>query len=94
MNDRAFDLVSSLAKVVVVVPAILGVVALMSWVERRLSAVIQFRWGPNRVGPLGLFQPIADGIKFAFKEDIAPADANKVLFSPDPEARQSDRDPR
>jgi len=52
----------------------------MTWVERRLSAVIQFRWGPNRVGPMGLFQPIADGIKFIMKEEIIPRDAHKPLF--------------
>jgi NADH-quinone oxidoreductase subunit H len=81
VSDLTFGLISSLAKIVVVVPALLGVVALMSWVERRLSGVIQFRWGPNRVGPFGLFQPIADGIKFAFKEDVAPADANKAVHT-------------
>ncbi len=67
-------------KVFAVANALMGAVAIMSWVERRLSAVIQFRWGPNRVGPFGLFQPIADGIKFLMKEDIIPAEAHKPIF--------------
>jgi NADH-quinone oxidoreductase subunit H len=79
VSGLTFDLIGSLAKILVVVPVLLGVVALMSWVERRLSAVIQFRWGPNRVGPFGLFQPVADGLKFAFKEDFVPADASKTI---------------
>jgi NADH-quinone oxidoreductase subunit H len=42
--------------------------------------VIQFRWGPNRVGPWGIFQPIADGVKFIMKEDIVPRDAHRPIF--------------
>jgi NADH-quinone oxidoreductase subunit H len=64
----------------VVIGALMGGVSVMTWIERRLSAVIQFRWGPNRVGPMGLFQPIADGIKFIMKEDIIPRDAHKPIF--------------
>ena len=66
--------------IAIIVNVLLGSVAILTWVERRLSGVIQFRWGPNRVGPLGLFQPIADGIKFIMKEDIIPADAHKPIF--------------
>ncbi len=55
-------------------------VPIMSWVERRVSAFIQDRLGPNRVGPFGLFQVIADGIKFLMKEDVIPGTAHKVLF--------------
>ena len=50
-----------------------------TWFERRFIALLQVRKGPNRVGPLGLFQPIADGIKTFFKEDLIPATADKAL---------------
>jgi NADH-quinone oxidoreductase subunit H len=66
--------------IVIIVGALLGGVALLTWIERRLSGVIQFRWGPNRVGPFGLFQPIADGIKFIMKEDVIPRDAFRSIF--------------
>jgi NADH-quinone oxidoreductase subunit H len=52
----------------------------MSLAERKVSAWLQFRYGPNRVGPWGLLQPIADGIKFVFKEELVPEGANKVMF--------------
>jgi NADH-quinone oxidoreductase subunit H len=70
----------TLYKIGVVVVALMGGVSVMTWVERRLSAVIQFRWGPNRVGPWGIFQPIADGVKFIMKEDIIPRDAHRPIF--------------
>jgi len=61
--------------------AIVNVVPVMNWVERRAAALIQDRPGPNRVGPFGLLQPIADVIKFFWKEDPIPVATNKVLFS-------------
>jgi NADH-quinone oxidoreductase subunit H len=79
-DDLRFLVVVTLVKLGVVVGCLMLGVALMTWVERRLSAVIQFRWGPNRVGPSGLLQPIADGIKFLWKQDIIPADAHKPFF--------------
>jgi NADH-quinone oxidoreductase subunit H len=70
----------TLIKIGVVIGALMGGVSVMTWIERRLSAMIQFRWGPNRVGPMGLFQPVADGIKFIMKEEILPEDAHKPTY--------------
>jgi NADH-quinone oxidoreductase subunit H len=60
----------------VVVNALLAVFAYMTWTERRVMGRMQVRRGPNRVGPFGLLQPIADGIKLALKEDVTPSQAN------------------
>ena len=57
-----------------------GYVYMMIWAERRGSAFIQRRLGPNRVGPFGLLQSMADGIKFFFKEDYVPSKGHKILF--------------
>jgi NADH-quinone oxidoreductase subunit H len=65
--------------VAIVVPLFLAVAYLTLW-ERKLIGWIQIRIGPNRVGPLGLLQPIADGIKLLFKEIILPTSASKALF--------------
>jgi len=59
---------------------ILGAVAYAILLERKMSAWIQDRYGPNRVGPMGLFQPIADGLKFLLKEDIIPRHVDRALF--------------
>lgn len=57
------------------------VIAMYStWFERKIAAVIQDRRGPNRAGPFGLLQPIADGVKLFFKEEITPSHSNKFLF--------------
>lgn len=74
------DWVIAIIKVVFIWIWTLLVAVIMTWVERRGSSMIQDRLGPNRAGPFGLFQPIADGIKLFTKEDIIPANANKVLF--------------
>lgn len=65
--------------VVVFLTTILAVMGMM-YGERRVSAFIQDRLGPNRVGPKGLLQPVADGIKFMMKEDILPAGVDKPIF--------------
>ncbi len=59
---------------------VLGLTPGMVIVERRLSAWMQGRIGPDRVGPLGLLQPLADAIKFIFKEDIIPDDCDRLLY--------------
>ncbi len=61
--------------------AVLGTVAYLILLERKTASWVQDRIGPNRVGPWGLLQPIADGIKFLVKEDYQPASVDKVLFS-------------
>lgn len=72
---------SALFRITVTTGTILGVlVYLMVWAERRVSAFMQGRLGPNRVGPLGLLQGLADGIKFIFKEEVIPSGAHKFLF--------------
>ena len=60
--------------------ALISVTPVLLWLERRAPAFMQDRRGPNRLGPLGLFQAIADVLKFIFKEDINPAGADKALF--------------
>jgi len=65
---------------VVLVQMILGVVAYLILLERKTAAWIQDRLGPNRVGPQGLLQPIADGIKFILKEEFIPKNADRILF--------------
>lgn len=69
-----------LIKIAIVVGAIQGAVAYLILVERKVAAYIQDRLGPNRVGPMGLLQPIADGLKFLLKEEIVPAGASRVIF--------------
>jgi NADH-quinone oxidoreductase subunit H len=74
------DLLVTLIKAAVILGGLLGTAALMSLAERKVSAWMQYRVGPNRVGPFGLLQPLADGVKFLFKEEVVPAGANPVLF--------------
>ena len=73
-------LVWPLAKFLVAFLIVQGIVAAMNWVERRLLGLFQARLGPNRVGPKGLLQIIADPVKFLLKEDIVPARAEKIAY--------------
>lgn len=70
----------TLVKIFVVFNAVMAVVTYLVWVERRVSAFIQDRIGPNRVGPYGLLQPFADALKFIFKEDLIPVQVNRPVF--------------
>jgi NADH-quinone oxidoreductase subunit H len=70
----------SIVKIVIAVGVLLTAVAYTVWLERKLVGHIQNRWGPTRVGPFGLLQPLADGLKFIFKEDLTPPHVYKPLY--------------
>jgi len=70
----------ALAKVLVAFGALMGCVTLMIWFERKVISDMQSRIGPNRWGPFGLLQTLADGIKLFFKEDLVPANADRFTF--------------
>ena len=71
---------NELYKIIFLLLPILVSVALIVWVDRRVWAFVQKRRGPNVVGPFGLFQSLADALKYMFKEIIIPASANKIIF--------------
>ncbi len=73
-------LVVSLVKIVVLLFLVMTVLAYLSWFERKVIAHIQSRWGPYYVGAHGLLQPLADGVKFLFKEDLTPPMADRYLY--------------
>lgn len=79
LNDNIPLIVGSV-KAVVIAVAIMSVVPIVVWLERRLMGRFQVRLGPNRVGPFGLVQPMADTIKLLFKEPIVQSSADKFLF--------------
>jgi len=79
LSDNA-DLIITLVKIVLLVFIVLTVNAYLTWFERKMVAHIQSRWGPHRVGPHGLLQPLADGAKFLFKEDPTPAGVDKFVY--------------
>ena len=72
--------VVALIKAVLIFGGLLTLAAGMTLAERKVSAWVQWRIGPNRVGPWGTLQPLADGVKFIFKEELVPAGANPLLF--------------
>jgi len=74
------ELVIMLVKIGVVFGAVLLTVAYMTWLERKLIADFQVRLGPTRVGPYGLLQPIADGLKLMLKEDLTPAHVDRFVY--------------
>ncbi len=74
------SLVATIVTIIVVMGAILSVCGGLIFAERKVSAWVQDRIGPNRVGPWGLLQSLADGLKFILKEDIIPAHVDKLLY--------------
>ncbi|MDQ3019795.1 MAG: NADH-quinone oxidoreductase subunit NuoH [Bacteroidota bacterium] len=81
MSDTVLNLIIIISKIAVVHTILLTAVAYTVLAERKVSAFIQNRVGPNRVGPAGLLQPLVDIIKLLLKEDIVPTNANKFLHS-------------
>src|SRR5437879_8093271 len=72
---------ASLIKIALVMAVVLATVAFLTLAERKVLGWMQDRMGPMEVGPYGILQPVADGIKLFFKEDITPAGANKAMFA-------------
>ena len=72
--------IASIIKTAIALFVLLTAVAYTVWLERKVVGHIQNRWGPTRVGPFGLLQPLADGMKFFFKEDITPPHVYKLLY--------------
>src|SRR6478736_1823741 len=75
-----FNLWYTLLTILVVFGALQGFCGFLVYVERKICAYMQDRIGPNRVGPWGLLQVLADGMKFLFKEDVIPRHVDKFLF--------------
>ena len=80
MSLLSQELLAAVVKCVAIFAMLLTLFAVMTFIERRILAFMQFRLGPNRTGPFGVLQPAADGIKLFFKEELMPADADKWLF--------------
>ncbi|MBE7728926.1 NADH-quinone oxidoreductase subunit NuoH [Komagataeibacter sp. FXV3] len=70
----------ALATIILMPPVVLGLATVLTWVERRLLGLWQDRYGPNRVGPGGMFQAVADGTKILFKQDWIPPFADRAVF--------------
>ncbi len=75
-----FDIMYIVLKIAVIILPLMIFIAYLTYFERRIIGAIQLRKGPNVVGPFGLFQPIADGLKLLTKETVVPTNSNKVIF--------------
>ncbi len=80
IDPALIDFLIIVVKALVLIVVLLTVFAYIQFVERRVLARIQVRIGPNRAGPFGLLQPLADAIKMIFKEELIPAGADRVVF--------------
>src|SRR5512146_2324433 len=79
-------LIAKVVLALIIMQMMLGLIAYLILLERKTAAYIQDRLGPNRVGPKGLLQPIADGVKFILKEEFIPRNADRFLFLAAPAA--------
>jgi NADH-quinone oxidoreductase subunit H len=79
-SDTTVLVLIAVIKIAVVLLVLLTAVAYVTWLERKVVAHIQSRWGPYLVGPHGLLQPLADGAKFILKEEIVPTEADKFIY--------------
>ncbi|MGA2988950.1 MAG: NADH-quinone oxidoreductase subunit NuoH [Candidatus Korobacteraceae bacterium] len=79
MDVLIFILVA-VVKIAITIGVLLTIVAYSVWLERKVVGHMQNRWGPSRVGPFGLLQPLADGLKFILKEDLTPPYVNRTLY--------------
>lgn len=80
LSDATWDIIIAVAKALLILVVMIGAGAFMSFIERRLLGVWQDRYGPNRVGPFGIFQLVADMLKMFFKEDWIPPFADRRIF--------------
>ena len=74
------DIFWMLVRIIAVFAGVMTMVPILIWMERKVVAGFQFRVGPNRLGPFGLMQPLADALKLIMKEDITPSGADRVLY--------------
>jgi NADH-quinone oxidoreductase subunit H len=80
-SSLQFLVLEAVIKIALILFIVLTAIAYLTWLERKVIAHIQSRWGPYLVGPSGLLQPLADGLKLAFKEDFVPAEADRLLYT-------------
>ena len=84
LSDGMITVILAVLGVVILASFVLIVDIMLVWIERKMVARFQDRIGPNRVGPFGIIQPIADVIKLLIKEDILPDGADKFIFNHEP----------
>jgi NADH-quinone oxidoreductase subunit H len=80
MSDTVLYILATVVKSAIIIFGLLTAFAYLTLIERRVVAFMQTRWGPNRVGPFGLLQPLADALKMVFKEQIIPTKARVLVY--------------
>ncbi len=80
MNSALTFIITAVVKILITIFVLLTAVAYTVWLERKVVGRMQNRWGPSRVGPFGLLQPLADGLKFILKEDLTPPYVHQFVY--------------